>query len=591
LIGYIEGAPPVPSENLTVNDPATDDYVGTSAIQLTEAKETTQVYSASRDTGFDMSVDFKAGVHWATGVAAGLGVETEVFTSEGKVGLHVYFEHSMSYLSSASKTAGTSKTLTKSLTLGGGWEEACLNPEVGRRYLPNNMGYALVKSGTADLFALRLKQTGSLVAFQVLPNPDIPEDWNIIMFPLNPKYVKNGTLDGMVGLVADPEYPNAIVGERGSYFKPLEAYALKEQIEREAKNIEGYYATFVERAAKLGTGEDRPMSELPGGDLGYDWETGRDKRSMANTYVWTADGGFYAEEEQFSSIRQESLGSSYHFLGKGGVYADVKLAAGLGFFFEVDALFGGHINTTVTKSEEEKAAFGLHVDVQGEGFLNRWEGDPDKQQGFYTAEPCPGKVDAYRFMTFYLAPKPQSFDRFFEEIVDPEWLNGQGKYAAEYGPNARALREARSKPNEVWRVLHRVTYVSRIPPRFESTPVEAVPEEVRRPANIEANNGLIREIERIKRLMPPSPEDGHLVILGRVVDRLLFGDAPGSGEGQSELEQIVSWWDDRDEAVKREIRQDLMAYLKAYHESDLVVQETEGEEQRVTEGLQAVLAE
>ena len=81
--------------------------------------------------------------------------------------------------------------------------------------LPNNMGYALVKSGTADLYALRLKRTGSLVAFQILPNPDIPEDWNIIMFPLNPKYIKNGTLDGMVGLVADQDYPNAVSGERG----------------------------------------------------------------------------------------------------------------------------------------------------------------------------------------------------------------------------------------------------------------------------------------------------------------------------------------------------------------------------------------
>ena len=595
LIGYIEGAPPVPSENLTVNDPAADDYVGTSAIQLTEAKETTQVYSASRDTGFDMSVDFKAGVHWDTEISVGFGVQKKALKTEGKAGVHAYFEHSLGWLSEASKTAGTSKTVTKSLTLGGGWEEAqdydqngqlrYLNQEVGRRYLPNNMGYALVKSGTADLFALRLKRTGSLVAFQILPNPDIPEDWNIIMFPLNPKYVKNGTLDGMVGLVADPDYPGAIVGERGSYFKPLEAYALKEQIEREAKQIEGYYGTF-EVAAKAGTGADGLLSELPGGELGYDWETGQDRRNMVNTYVWTADGGFYAEEEQFSSIRQESQGGSYHFLGQAGLFAEAEFAADVGFYVEADALFGGHINVEVKKSKEERAAFGVHVDVQGEGFLSRWQGDPDRQEGRYLAEPCPGKVDGYRFMTFYMAPKPQNFDRFFEEIVDPEWLNGQGKYADEYGPNARAMREARSKPNQVWRVLHRVTYVSRIPPRFEPTPVEAVPQQVRRPANIEANMGLILEIERIKRLLPPSPEESYLVILGRAVDRLLFGDLSGNGGGQSELEKIVPWWDDRDEGVKREIRQDLMTYLKAFYGSDLGAPEMEGEEQRVTEGLQ-----
>jgi len=602
LIGYIEGAPPVPSENLTVNDPVTDDYVGTSAIQLTEAKDTTQVYSASRDTGFDMSVDVKAGLYFTETVQAGLGIQKKLLEYNSRIGLHAYFDHSLSWLSDARVTAGVSKTLTKSLILGGGWEELqdydqngqprYLNPEVGRRYLPNNMGYALVKSGTADLFALRLKSTGSLVAFQVLPNPDIPEDWNIIMFPLDPKYVKNGTLDGMVGLVADADYPGAIAGERGSYFKPLEAYALKEQIERQASEIEGYYESYGAgakgRTGSTGAGEGELLDELPEEELGYDWEAGRDKRSMANTYVWTADGGFYAEEEQFSSIRQESLGGSYHFLGKAGIFTELKFAVSAGFFLDLDALFGGHVNVTVSKSKEEKATFGLHVDVQGERYLNRWDGDPDKQQGHYTAEPCPGKVDGYRFMTFYLQPKPQNFDRFFGEIVDSEWLNGQGKYAGEYNSNARALREARSKPNEVWRVLHRVTYVSRIPPQFEPTPVEAVPEDVRRPANVEANMGLIREIERIKRWMLPGPDESDLMILGRAADRLLFGDTSGDGQGRSELEKVIPWWADRDEPVKREIRQDVMTYLKAFYESDLTPPQIGEDEQRVTEGLQAL---
>jgi hypothetical protein len=99
---------------------------------------------------------------------------------------------------------------------------------------------------------------------------------------------------------------------------------------------------------------------------------------------------------------------------------------------------------------------------------------------------------------------------------------------------------------------------------------------------------LILEIERIKRLLPPSPEESHLVILGRAVDKLLFGDASGKAQGQSELERSVSWWDDRDEKKKREIRQDLMTYLKAFYESDLVAPQIEGEEQRVTEGLQVL---
>ena len=41
LIGYLEGAPPVPSENLTVQD----SYTGTSSVALTEATTTTYTLS------------------------------------------------------------------------------------------------------------------------------------------------------------------------------------------------------------------------------------------------------------------------------------------------------------------------------------------------------------------------------------------------------------------------------------------------------------------------------------------------------------------------------------------------------------------
>ena len=88
-------------------------------------------------------------------------------------------------------------------------------------------------------------------------------------------------------------------------------------------------------------------------------------------------------------------------------------------------------------------------------------------------------------------------------------------------PNARALREARSKPNEVWRVMHRVTYVSRIPPKIQATLAEAIPKDVRWPANIEANMGIIREIEDIKKTLPQ--DDNYLVTLGQGDRQATFG--------------------------------------------------------------------
>jgi len=450
LIGYIEGPPPVPSENLTVNDPSTDDYVGNTSITLTEANDSTQIYSASRDTGFDTSYELKMGVFLNEKASLGIGAQKEVINADIKFGFHGVLEHTQSWLMGSQISSTISRTLNNTLSLGGGWEEKAdhdhnnrlryLNKEVGRRYVPNNMGYALVKSSTADLFALRMKRDGSVVAYQILPNPDIPEDWNIIMFPLNPKYVKNGTLDGMVGLVPDPDYPNAKDGDRGSYFKPLEAYALKARIDRQAKQIEGYYDRYNARTQTgyltIGTDGNPFEKNLPTDTrLGYDWANKQAKRNLVNTYVWTADGGFFSEEEQFSTIRQESKGGAYHFMAKAGLYTDFNLAIfGEGVFMEADALFGGHINTTLSQTREEKAGYGMSVNVVGEGFLNRWAGDPERNSGHFTSEPCPGKVDGYRFMTFYLTPEHENFKKFFSQVVDPNWLYERGPYAGQYLP-------------------------------------------------------------------------------------------------------------------------------------------------------------
>jgi hypothetical protein len=72
--------------------------------------------------------------------------------------------------------------------------------------------------------------------------------------------------------------------------------------------------------------------------------------------------------------------------------------------------------------------------------------------------PQPGKVDGYRFMTFYLAPSVDHHDLFFQQVVDPIWLEQSTD------PAAAALREARQPAQQpaCWRVLHRETYVSRV---------------------------------------------------------------------------------------------------------------------------------
>lgn len=102
----------------------------------------------------------------------------------------------------------------------------------------------------------------------------------------------------------------------------------------------------------------------------------------------------------------------------------------------------------MSKTSTETKGVELEVDLSGVEHKNIVNHDD--------APILPGeKVSRYRFMTFYLEGSDKNFHDFFEDVVDPEWLQTNNE-------NARALRQVLAgKPNKTWRVLHRVTYVER----------------------------------------------------------------------------------------------------------------------------------
>jgi hypothetical protein len=102
---------------------------------------------------------------------------------------------------------------------------------------------------------------------------------------------------------------------------------------------------------------------------------------------------------------------------------------------------------TMSKTERRSRGIELHVDLSGV------ESRGVTDYNDYPALPGE-KVNRYRFMSFYLEGSTDHFKDFFQYVVDPEWLAGNSE-------EARALRQARGKPNKAWRVLHRVTYVER----------------------------------------------------------------------------------------------------------------------------------
>ncbi|MGW1060671.1 LamG-like jellyroll fold domain-containing protein [Micromonospora rubida] len=470
LVGYIEGAPPVPSENL-VKRPGTDDYVDATKVSFTQAEEVTNTLSSSRETSMDVSAKMKFSWEVSADVLSitaplGFGTAQPLVKLAMEGNLEFGLDYSNGWTSDAEVSESSNTARTSTVALGGAWEDPTrpLNPAAGQRWLPANTGYALVQSETADVFALRLAHTGALVAYRMVPNPDIPRDWNIIEFQINPLYTKQGTLDGLVGYgltgpFADPaHYPTAGDGAEYSYFKPREAYALKRRIERQTQQLQSYYDS-VSTETHTPDRTTEKAKELTNRSSA--------RRNLANTYIWTAGGGFFAESTQTTDSVTETTGGSYSIKGtlSGGGMFELKGAAG-GAKMGFEASIGGGSSVTRTRAKEATKTFGLEVECTGGRDLQRYSNGETPVYDPATNQPVtvPGRVDAYRFMSFYLDVTKDNFEDFFGKIVDPLWLATS--------PQAAALRQANQSDQKppCWRVFHRVTFVSRLLDPAAATP-------------------------------------------------------------------------------------------------------------------------
>ena len=104
---------------------------------------------------------------------------------------------------------------------------------------------------------------------------------------------------------------------------------------------------------------------------------------------------------------------------------------------------------------------------------------PDGLTGNLEPYDRPGKkTKQFRAYAFYLQPKPQNADDFWNTVVDLKWLNNSND------PDAIALQSAQKANTSIpWRMFYRVTYSERFLPPVSSaativpqiTPVFAVP--------------------------------------------------------------------------------------------------------------------
>ncbi|MEV7939576.1 LamG-like jellyroll fold domain-containing protein [Kitasatospora sp. NPDC088264] len=511
LIGYIEGAPPVPSENLTGQG---NDYRGASSVGFTTADSVTESLSSSRDRSADAAFHFAFKNTYDADtllIMAPLGIGTAKPAVKGGAVLSLdnTLEFTNTWTDATTLTQATDTARATTVALTGHWEDPAhlLNPALGRRYQPANTGFALVQSQTADVFALRLAHTGTLVAYRMLPNPDIPRDWNILTFPINPQYTKQGTLDGGVGFdehgkVLDPAYPNAQRYGEYSYYKPREAYALKRAIQRRRQQLRSYYESVStatgtpdptqQRAARIAETFVGPIDDNRGESTGQTAADGAVVRDLANTYVWTADGGFFAETTTTTDSVTETTAGSYTVKDMATAGAEFGFTVfGVGIGAQLDASLGGSHSVTRTRARDASRSYSLDVDCRPSGDLQAYSADgqtrfdPDG-----SPRRVPGKVDAYRFMSFYLHESGDNFDDFFHKVVDPLWLAGSS------APSAAALRQTQQSDRKppCWRVLHRVTFVSRILPPVPAADTPPLEQDLVR-ADIASNYELVRRLD------------------------------------------------------------------------------------------------
>lgn len=475
LVGYIEGAPPVPSENLTVED----NYNGASSVEFKVSEENTTTFTHDLSAGANVLAEGALGVSvkGELGVAflAKLSAEFEATGQiKGKLG------GGLTFLNQHTRSGTSTVTTSETLALKGEREKVARFPGLGLRFIPKNVGYATVVSTMADIFVLRLRGSRRMVSYRMRPVKDVPPDVNTVTFLINPAYTMNGSLDGQVGTsAADARFYGHVPATRAqygsqleaSYFRLREAYALKDAIDRSNRKAE-MLAINLKSDILDGIDRDLQTQTLPKTREGIEQQAQQKaegvteaaaagmkkppaprkieqviedtpKGNIVNSYVWDGDGGLRVQAQSFASSWTNVFGGSVN--AEFGLGLGVSVRAGVAFDF--DAMLGFNLTETLTNTTSTTRALELNVSVDCE----RRDITDNRDRPVYPGE----KVDRYRFMSFALEPATDHFADFFARVVDPEWLRSDDE-------EARVLRQIdQGRPNKTWRVLHRVTYVER----------------------------------------------------------------------------------------------------------------------------------
>ena len=413
----------------------------------------------------------------------------------------------------------SSLSMTDKLDLVGNQEQNVIFPHLGKRFIPKNVGYALVVSALADVFVTRLKRTGTMIGYQTLPVENIPPDVNTISFLINPAYTMSGSLDGMTGSSATSQRFFKHVPQMrsqfgslypASYYRLQEAYDLKQQIEQQDKNREAYFANFNSRLldeasldretnagdAPGGISVNRPEGKPPTDNLND--EQSQLQQQVQSEHDKQSDAEKKKREEIAKKIKDQEKRShaTESFASWQKKMEDIQIRAGKRNIVNTyvwDADGGLH-------SEAQSFANTAEHSIGGSFSLNAalgWEGK------FSAGGPAAELTTQATVNLTQTMTKTETRSKGIQLNVDLSGVEGRGvtdyndypilpgekvkryrfmsfylegstnnfhdffsyvvdpEWLASNSEGARALRQAKGKTNKAWRVLHRVTYVER----------------------------------------------------------------------------------------------------------------------------------
>ena len=517
LLGFIEGAPPVPSENLTVNY----DYDGATSIELIQSEDTTYSWNRNKDFNAGMDLNLFLGAAW--GAEGGFGITSKI--SEGKVGSRSILNMREGVSNNSNIRAQSSSMFSDRLELKGAYETDSQFPDIGNRFVPKNVGYALVISGLADVFITQMKRTGRMISYEMMPVKDVPMDVNTITFMMNPAYSINGSLDGLVGSkAADERFCQQVPQMRAQYgslypsgyYDLHQAYDIKTQIDRWDKERESYFINYdatqttdaaltnqtadvddynnyggvdvdnnqaettedskTEQEIRDETKESYSLMKKSGKKEATQRKTQINAQMPTNDKQIEANAAFDSWQQRMENLQiraaKRNIVNTYVWDADGGMRSEEQSFANtvehtVGGNFSLSGSTGADADVMVTGFKFElQALYASEMTQTMSKTLSTTKGldlnvrlDGVERKGITDSKDYPiqpgEKVDRYRFMSYYLEGNTDHFHDFFNQVVDPEWLMSNDE-------EARALRQvAQGRANKCWRVMHRVTYVER----------------------------------------------------------------------------------------------------------------------------------